>query len=371
MERTVENITVFLEAAGLEELAALGIINGEKRILTGASAAPLAALMARKGVSRLESGDYWSFDLEGRFTNHYGGHYAPALRSSVSSMGEVFRGANRHINPFYAVKPGWNKDVNSIMPGPSDILDAPDLQHASATPARAKRATDLEGAGEMNGMINSLPLNRKERYWTSCVFPNIVCGDRFRRLATFLKLAGVPDKFIKSEYSNSEICFYTEYSLKESALDWREVWQIRRDTPDIVILLRANDGEKFLVVVEAKMYDFVNPSDLAGQMRRQTPVIKTIMERNAMPPENYAHLGLVLARAGSFEARFLDGFNGPCGEGCDPARVRLIGWKDVIGAYRELDGDYFYEMLKVACANPQLTATAEAYSRRKPAGGRR
>lgn len=353
MEGTVENITVFLEAAGLDELSALGIINGEKRILTGASAAPLAALMSRNGVSRLEFGEDWSFDLDGRFTNRYGGHDAPALRSSVLSMGEVFRGSNRHINPFYNGKPGWKKSAD---PG---------------APARAKRATDLEGAGGMNDMINSLPLNRKERYWTSCVFPNIVCGDRFRRLASFLKLAGVPNKFIKSEYSNSEICFYTEYSLKESALDWREVWQIRRDTPDIVILLRAGGGEKFLVVVEAKMYDFVNPSDLAGQMRRQMPVISTIMDRNAMPPENYAHLGLVLACAGEFEARFLDGFKGACGEGCDPARVRLIGWKDVIGAYRELDGDYFYEMLKIACANPQLTATAEAYSRRKPAGGRR
>ena len=371
MECVVENITVFLESAGLCKLMKLGIINGEKLILTGASVAPLMAFMEQKGVFRLEFGEDWSLESGGVFVNRYGGNDEPVKLTSVSSMGEVFRGANRRINPFYCKKPGG---LN-----PSGRPERPD------SPARAFRATDLERAGEMNDMINSLPLNRKERYWTSCVFPNIVCGGRFNRLSIFLKMAGVPDKFIKTEYSNSDICFYTEYSLKESALDWREVWHIKRDTPDIVILLRAACGEKFLVVVEAKMYDYVTASDLAAQMRRQMPVINTIMERNAMPPENFAHVGLILSPTAEFEAGLLAELTGaPRGEGrapdyeeglrpagCNPLRVRLIGWKDILDAYRECEGDYFYEMLKVACANPQLAVTLEAYLKRKPVGGRR
>lgn len=382
MNGTVENISSFLGAFELYELASMGIINGGKRILTGASVAPLIRLMDQKGVARLEFGDNWSLDAgAGSFRNRYAGYDGPAALADAVTPGEVFRGANRHINPFYTQDPYEN--------GKNGRAERPRAN------SRGRRATDLAGAGAMNDMLNSLPLNRKERYWTSCVFPNIVCGDGFGRLHAFLRLAGVPDDFIKSEYSNSDICFYTEYSLKESALDWPEMCGLRRDTPDIVILLRANDGRKFLVAVEAKMYDYVTPADLARQMARQLPVINAVLRRNAMPADGYVHIGLVLDRTPEFEKALLAEFakvsnpSAPVANasanafenananqnasqaGAGPAGIRPISWRDIINAYQGREGDYFYEMLKVACANPQLKTTMEAYLMRKPANGRK
>jgi len=374
MSGKTETITLFLGAFQLDELAAMGIINGERRILTGASVAPLIGLMYQKGVERLEFGNDWSLDAAGVvFKNRFAGYAEPLTISEVITSGEVFRGANRHINPFYTRTPEENGETRYHGKPRANF--------------RGRRATDLAGAGAMNGMLNSLPLNRKERYWTSCVFPNIVCGDGFGRLHAFLRLAGVPENFIKPEYSNSEICFYTEYSLKESALDWPEIGGLLRDTPDIVILLRANDGRKFLVAVEAKMYDYVMPADLARQMARQQPVINAVLRRNAMPAESYLHIGLVLDKTPEFEKSFMAELENTspsealsantkpatnCKEASHAqARIRLMSWSEIINAYPERAGDYFYEMLKVACANPQLKTTMEAYLMRKPAGGRR
>lgn len=352
MPEVCESMTAFLEKAGLDDLIGRGIINGERRLLTGASAQPLIGLMLEKGVEKLVHGEEWSFDARDlNFTNLFSGYHKATPISVVSSRGEIFRGANRHINPFYDKTAGAK---NCQGNGDSTANDSYGISGKTVSFRSGKERTEnLSGAGEMNDMIGALPLNRKERYWTSCVFPNIVCGDRFSRLAKLLNIIGVPAKFIRSEYSNSDILFYTEYSLKESALGWDEIRPLRRDTPDIVILLKADDGEKFLAVIEAKMFDFVVAGDLKSQIARQKPVIHAIAAHNKMSAGSHIHAALVYRKT----TEIMSAISGP-GE-------KVISWNDIVDFYEELAGNYFYEILKVAAANPQLITTKEAYLRRR------
>lgn len=352
MPEVCENMTAFLEKSGLDDLIGRGIINGERRLLTGASAQPLIGLMFEKGVEKLVHGEQWSFDARDlNFTNLFSGYHKATPISVVSSPGEIFRGANRHINPFYDKTAGGK---NGAGQGNFAANENCGPSGKTGTYRSGKERTEnLSGAGVMNDMFDALPLNRKERYWTSCVFPNIVCGDRFSRLAKLLNLIGVPAKFIRSEYSNSDILFYTEYSLKESALGWDEILPLRRDTPDIVILLKADDGQKFLVVIEAKMFDFVVAGDLKNQNARQKPVINAIAAHNEMNAGSHVHAALVYRKT----PEIMRAISGP-GE-------KVISWKDIVDFYEELAGNYFYEILKVAVANPQLITTKEAYLRRR------
>jgi hypothetical protein len=352
MPEVCESMIVFLEKARLEELVGRGIICGERRLLTGASAQPLIGLMLEKGVEKLVHGEQWSFDARDlNFTNLFSGYHKATPISVVSSRGEIFRGANRYINPFYDKTAGGK---NGAAHGNSTAnYNGGHACNAGSYRSGKERTENLSGAGEMNDMINALPLNRKERYWTSCVFPNIVCGEKFSRLAKLLNLIGVPAKFIKSEYSNSEILFYTEYSLKESALGWDEIRPLRRDTPDIVILLKADDGDKFLVVIEAKMFDFVVAGDIKNQIARQKPVINAIAAHNKMSVGSHVHAALVYSKT----PEIINAIAGPC--------EKVISWKDIVDFYEELAGNYFYEILKVAAANPQLITTKEAYLRRR------
>lgn len=367
MPESSENIRIFLENTGMETLCARGVINGEKRLLTGASVKPLIELMLEKGVARLYHNQQWSLDArDSSFINHFNGYYKSVLILKISNAGDIFKGANRHINPFYVKQAGGSENKIKAITNDVEIKTATVnggasyglFEYGRGAQNAGGRTINLNGAGEMNEMINALPLNRKERYWTSCVFPDIVCGDKFGRLNKLLNLTGAPDKFIKPEYSNSDICFYTEYSLKESALDWPEIRPLRRDTPDIVILLRAADGDKFLIAIEAKMYDYILPEDLIAQMARQAPVINAILYHNGISDKNYIHSALVFDKTEELKQAFAEQSS------LAPDSLKLISWKEIVDIYRELDGRYFYEMLKIACANPQLMTTREAYLRR-------
>ncbi len=70
---------------------------------------PLIELMNRKGVAKLEFGDNWSLDANaGLFKNRYAGYNVPLALTNAVTPGEVFRGANKHINPFYIHNPYKN-----------------------------------------------------------------------------------------------------------------------------------------------------------------------------------------------------------------------------------------------------------------------
>lgn len=335
-------IVEFLKMHGLDALVELGVINGEKRLLTGESVGNLIALMKAGGVGRLVHEDKWYLDASGVFVNEYYNYPQETKLSELHSPSDVFKMTNPRLNPYYEKYAGEKK------PAASSSSKPPFIDYTS-------RIKDLEGAGGMSGMINAFPLNRKERYWTGTVFPVIVSGARFCRLNKFLSLAGAPERFVRESYQNGDVAFYTEYGLKESALGWPEIGAIRRDTPDIVIAV-GNGGEWFLAVVEAKMFDYVVSEDLARQLECQKPVIRAIASHNAIPPENIVHVALLYSSGPEFEAAL------------KPSGANIILWRDILSAYPELEGDYFYEMLKIAVANPRLVTTREAYLKRKGKG---
>ncbi len=207
----------------------------------------------------------------------------------------------------------------------------------------------------MNGLINALPLNRKEVYWTSCVLPQIICGDEFESLHIFLKAAGVPERFIKDRYAKGEIMFLTEYSLKESALEWPEVYRFGGYTPDLVIMLSVA-GEKHLIFIEAKMFDFVMSDALLKQLENQKGVAEMIMNKNNISRDNFTHVAL-LYNEPHVPFALGEKFGGNSGE-------KMILWPEMLKLYDSLKGKYFYEMLRNACDNGQLVTTEEAYMKR-------
>jgi len=318
----------FLEKFSADELIKRGVLYQERRILTGKSAFKLVEMMKSEGVAELYHGDEWRLVSNGDFSNGYVLNAAGNINKlNEEEHGIVFRSANKFINPHYT------NDIASV----------------------SGRTTNLKNAGEMNGLINALPLNRKEVYWTSCVLPQIICGDEFERLHIFLKAAGVPERFIKERYANGEIMFLTEYSLKESALEWPEVFRFGGYTPDLVIMLSAA-GEKHLIFIEAKMFDFVMSDALLKQLENQKGVAEMIMTKNDISRANFTHIALLYSEP-SAPFAFGKKFGGNSGE-------KMILWPEILKLYGALKGKYFYEMLRVACDNGQLVTTEEAYMKR-------
>ncbi|MDH5680330.1 MAG: hypothetical protein OEZ36_01990 [Spirochaetota bacterium] len=69
----------------------------------------------------------------------------------------------------------------------------------------------------MSDLFEKLPLCRKERYYTSCVLPQIICGNGFGRLRVFQEKLDVPVEFIRDPYTPENLSFYTEYSHFDSS----------------------------------------------------------------------------------------------------------------------------------------------------------
>lgn len=190
----------------------------------------------------------------------------------------------------------------------------------------------------MKILFDVLPICRKERYWTSCVLPLIICRDRFMHLRYFLELAGIPDRFIKNSYNNAEILFYTECNLKESALDWEETEAISNTTPDIVILLNI-DEDKYLMFVEAKMYTLPCKEGIRRQLDEQREIADVILEKNDIARDNFRHMALFLGHCEGF----IPGYN-----------EVVCYWDQIVDKYAFFGGDYFYEILKYGAKSKHL-----------------
>ena len=103
-----------------------------------------------------------------------------------------------------------------------------------------------------------LPLNRKERFYTGTVLPQIICYDNFKYFERFTSLIrGFPkDIHINPSPSANNIMFTTEYSLKESyrRRDGNKIFEdipATKETPDLVTLIM--NPEPLLILLEAKM----------------------------------------------------------------------------------------------------------------------
>lgn len=190
----------------------------------------------------------------------------------------------------------------------------------------------------MKSLFEMLPINRKEKFWTSCVLPALITGESFRDISGFLKLIGVPEKFIKDRYDNDEIMFTTEYCLRDSARNWPEVAKISAKMPDVVILLRIK-SEIFLIFIEAKMFSRVRKEDFDFQIKEQIKIAEIILKKNKIPSGNFIHVGIFLEKPSWTE--LID-------------NLVVIDWGEVLGLYSAKKGNYFYEMLTVATEHKDL-----------------
>jgi hypothetical protein len=192
-------------------------------------------------------------------------------------------------------------------------------------------------------LFNSeLPLNRKERFYTGTVFPMIVCRDNFRNFHILLELLGCknyPD--LKFDPEDTNVQFFTEYSLKESlfGVSKNKFQKIpkSKETPDIIILIKGDSGEKILVILEAKMFDNTTASKLEDQLNDQQEVIvKNIANELNIEKSNIFHFALIPEEL--FQQVQKHGFSYP-----------TLTWDDLLSEYRKFQtDDYFMSLLEYA-----------------------
>jgi hypothetical protein len=73
----------------------------------------------------------------------------------------------------------------------------------------------------LNDLLDStLPLNRKERYYTGTVLPALLCADSMAHLARLGRpeLLDIGDLTVRADPEDCTVLFFTEYSLIESAV---------------------------------------------------------------------------------------------------------------------------------------------------------
>lgn len=180
-----------------------------------------------------------------------------------------------------------------------------------------------------------LPLNRKERYYTGTVLPQIIAADNFSGFNKFWNLiSGEPDLEILVTPSHVNIQFFTEYNLKESAynnIHADAFGKVEGDTPDVLILIITPE-KKILIAVEAKMYEPVHVSSLIVQMMKQKKVLDILCSQLEVETENLFHVALVpevYKRAAVSEIE------------------SVFSWEEVITAYEDRP-NYFLDVLKYA-----------------------
>src|SRR3990170_5849501 len=122
-----------------------------------------------------------------------------------------------------------------------------------------------------------VPLNRKERFFTGTVFPQIVCADGGAHFERFLHLLGLGDLPVSWALETTNIQFFTEYSLVESIFTEEDKVRFpdppaEKFTPDIVILITGESPR--LIALEAKMYDRPSRAELQLQMQRQSTLLQ-------------------------------------------------------------------------------------------------
>ncbi len=191
-------------------------------------------------------------------------------------------------------------------------------------------------------MLKILPLCRKEKYFTSCILPQLICGDFMQRLNHFLNFLNINNKFIHENYSLDNLLFYTEYSLKESA-DWIELLNhSTKETPDLVLLIKSRiDNSHLLVVIEAKMYNRTSAKKFREQLDLQKPIIEIIKGKIGIKEEDILHIGLLKDIPKNLVAL---------------ENEQIITWSDILKLYPDLKENYFYKILDFAITNDKVSS---------------
>lgn len=129
---------------------------------------------------------------------------------------------------------------------------------------------------------HTLPLNRKERFYTGTVLPGIVCAD-LSQLSRLTALMGRPDVVVSDDPEDAGLLFFTEYGIAESAYGSAAErfadFSTARDTPDVVFL--TTRPAPVLFALEAKMYHRPGGA-LRAQLDLQRELLDPLAERLAI-----------------------------------------------------------------------------------------
>lgn len=189
---------------------------------------------------------------------------------------------------------------------------------------------------------STLPLNRKERYYTGTVLPALLCADSMKQLARLgsPELLGCGELDVRADPDDCTVLFFTEYSLVESAIGeaaarFPGVAALAKDTPDVVILI--TEPVPVLIALKAKMYDRPSRPELQQQLANQKSQLDTLcthlahhLKTEEVRLEHWALLPQVLADA-------LPDLGTP-----------VLTWEALRDEFADVDQRYFHGVLSTA-----------------------
>jgi hypothetical protein len=194
----------------------------------------------------------------------------------------------------------------------------------------------------------TLPMNRKERYYTGTVLPEVICSDDLTHLDRLADLLDIGPVTIRSDPRDCTVVLFTEYGIAESLIGpasgrFTDL-PPGKDTPDVIVLI--TEPYPVLIALEAKLYDKPKPSALRRQLQAQGALLGPVAEQ----------LGTILGEP----VRLVHAVLLPSAYACTASGLGfpIITWEQIRDAYRDVAPRYFHAMLTIAIDRyPQLVAT--------------
>lgn len=189
---------------------------------------------------------------------------------------------------------------------------------------------------------STLPLNRKERYYTGTVLPALLCADSMRHLDRLGRsdLLNLGPMHVRDDPMDCTVLFFTEYSLIESAIGpigakFPGMAALAKDTPDVVVLV--TEPEPVLIALEAKMYDRPSKADLLKQLAAQKAQLDQLCTHLAahleVPRVRLAHWALLPEKLKN---------------AMPDLGTPIVTWEQILAAYADVDQRYFHAVLATA-----------------------
>jgi hypothetical protein len=205
----------------------------------------------------------------------------------------------------------------------------------------------------------TLPLNRKERYYTGTVLPAIICCDNFAHFSRISSLLPTGDLDVRAVPDDCTIIFFTEYGLAESAIGESAsrftTLPTAKDTPDVVVLVTR--PQPVLIALEAKLYDRPSKPDLQRQLGAQAILLEHMV----------GELGRMLGEAVRLvhAALLPEALAAAMGD----LSVQVITWEQFRSTFSDVAPPYFDAMLATAIRRyPQLVSRWAGYQDAEIAG---
>lgn len=196
-------------------------------------------------------------------------------------------------------------------------------------------------------MDRALPLNRKERYYTGSVLPQLICADDFAHFTRFADLVGAGPLTISSDPSDTNIQLFAEYGFAESAIgsatDRFPDCPTAKDTPDLLVFI---DGPRpHLIAVEAKMYHRPTAADMERQLAAQRTLLTYLAGALDVSGDDVHHVALLPAPL----AAEVGGLSCP-----------TVTWEAVLETYQPVASRYWCEVLRLALERYPSLRSAES-----------